>query len=101
MTVEEAHIYLPQEDGVDLIDLYESNLFVLKQFLVGHFPVSKVVQAKIKRIELLNTAYVALGGVLDSPEELCFDFNAPDDLVSAHEVYVKYKRVSNRCNEYW
>ena len=69
MTIEEANIYLPQEEGLDPIDVYESKLFELKQFLTSHFPISKVVKAKINRITLLNDAYLALGGAFEPVNE--------------------------------
>ena len=91
MTIEEANIYLPQEEGLDPIDVYESKLFELKQFLTSHFPISKVVQAKIKRITLLNDAYMALGGAFEPVNEVRFDSEAMDNLVAAHARYVNHK----------
>lgn len=63
MTIDEAKIYLPIDQDEELVDCYELKLFELKQFLSSNFPVTKVVNSKLKRLEKLDEAFITLGGV--------------------------------------
>jgi hypothetical protein len=64
MTKEEALIYLPVEDEDDLQDLYDEQLFELKQFFLNRFPMSKLINSRLKKFEKVELAFVTLGGTI-------------------------------------
>ncbi|MCH2225127.1 MAG: hypothetical protein MK066_10195 [Crocinitomicaceae bacterium] len=66
MTKEEAVTFLPIKDIDDLDDLFEDKLFEMKQFLIGRFPVTKVIQGRLRKIDNITRSYEALGGKFDS-----------------------------------
>lgn len=62
MTREEALIYLPVDEDNDAQDLYEEKLFELKQFFLSRFPMTKLINARLAKFEMIESAYRELGG---------------------------------------
>lgn len=63
MTREEALLYLPEQDGESLEDRFEQVLFEIKQSFSTKTPVSKLISNKLRRLERIEEAFRALGGV--------------------------------------
>jgi len=57
MTLEEARLYLPLEDLVELDEIFEDRLFEMTRFLLSTVPVTKVIEAKIELMRKIHHAY--------------------------------------------
>lgn len=63
MDVGQAKIYFSNFENEDeLDDLFEGEVFKIKQFLISNFPTSKVFKAKLEKLKKLESAYTVLGG---------------------------------------
>lgn len=62
MIKEDALLYFPLNEDVDIDDLYDDLLFEQKQFLSNRMPISKVFNARILRLKKIDEAYTFLGG---------------------------------------
>jgi len=63
MDVGQAKIYFSNFENEDeLDDLFEDEVFKIKQFLISNFPTSKVFKAKLDKLKKLESAYTVLGG---------------------------------------
>jgi hypothetical protein len=88
MTKEEALAYL----GEDWEDVFEEEVFALKQQLLTLLPVHKLYQSKIDKWKKLEEAFVSLGGKLE--EDVHFEtpnFSFSEQLLEAFESYQKHK----------
>lgn len=79
----EAKIYFPDSENASLEDQYEDQLFEWKQFFVHRFPVTKLYQSKLNKINQIEAAYVCLSGISNSTRPVAFDYNFQKDLKSA------------------
>lgn len=66
MTKEEAITFLPIGDAEGLDDLFEEKLFEMKQFFIGRFPITKVIQGRLRKLDNLTKSYEVLGGSFSS-----------------------------------
>ena len=64
----EALNYFSKEEIDDLKDSYEEKLFSFKQYFIHKPPITKTYQAKLKKLKLLNDAFVTLGGKVEKLE---------------------------------
>lgn len=62
MTKEDALLYFPIEEDIEIDDLYEELLFEQKQFLIDRVPVSKVFEPRINKLKKIEEAYIFFGG---------------------------------------
>lgn len=88
MTQEEALAYL----GEEWEDVFEEEIFALKQQLLTLLPVQKLYQSKIDKWKKLEEAFVSLGGKLEQDVLIeATDFSFSEQLLEAFESYQKYK----------
>lgn len=66
MTKEDALLYFPIEEDVEIDDLFEELLFEQKQFLSDRVPVSKVFEPRINKLNRIEEAYIFFGGEVSS-----------------------------------
>lgn len=64
MNQAEALNYFTKEEIYDLRESYEEKLFPFKQYFIQKIPITKTFLAKLRKLKLLNDAFVVLGGVL-------------------------------------
>ncbi len=93
MTPNQARIVLgidPTDslDEDDLIDVYEEQVFENARFFLNRAFLPKLAKARIKKVEQLELAYEALGGIppKESEQSLIYDFQSEteiSDLISS------------------
>ncbi|MFT5859093.1 MAG: hypothetical protein ACI865_001190 [Flavobacteriaceae bacterium] len=93
MTREEAMIYLPVEDGQDIHDAYEEQLFTAKQFFLNRFPIAKVMNGRLEKLRRVHKAYLILGGHSDVFEPI--EIDALVSRTSISEAFSEYNRSRN------
>lgn len=89
MTKEEAALFLSVGEGEDLQDVYEQKLFEHKQFFLSKFPVSRVVNSRLKKLEQLHKAYLLLGGNEKAAEQEEMSFAFQGDML---DVFNKFQQ---------
>ncbi|MCO5259489.1 MAG: hypothetical protein M9916_05035 [Crocinitomicaceae bacterium] len=57
MTIDEAKLFFPFEEGDDLEELYDERFFEYKNFFLSKIPIKKVVESKLNRLVQLDKAY--------------------------------------------
>ena len=62
MLKEDALLYFPLVDDIEIDELYDQLLFEQKQFLSNRMPISKVFNPRIARLRKMDEAYVFFGG---------------------------------------
>ena len=70
MTKEEALIYLPVSDGVDLEDVYDERMFSFREFFISSVPTTALYSAKISQLKMIHKAYEIL-----ADEKIAADFS--------------------------
>jgi hypothetical protein len=93
MTREEALIYLPLNEGDQLIEIYEDKLFEFKQFFLTRFPIPLVVYARLKKLRLVHQAYIILGGERQKPSDYIHNYIGSED--SIRKTFAEFQVVRN------
>jgi hypothetical protein len=90
MTKEDALLYFPYNNEIDIDDLYDELLFEQKQFLSNRMPISKVFNSRIARLKKIDEAFVFFGGkneaALDELKLLVYD---NDSIYESYQVFQK------------
>jgi hypothetical protein len=90
MTMEDALLYFPYNNEIDIDDLYDELLFEQKQFLSNRMPISKVFNSRIARLKKIDEAFVFFGGkneaALDELKLLVYD---NDSIYESYQVFQK------------
>ncbi len=79
MTEQEAKLVLVSNEENSIEDVFEDELFQLKQSFLSSLPTSKLFNSKFKKITRLSDAYSALGGTQQSiieVEQVPFDYSS-------------------------
>lgn len=99
MTPEEAKIFLPHDDISELEDVYEEKLFEAKQFFLSRFPISKVIQGRIKKLALIQQAWEVLSDKCREEATISLDtsFSDTHDLATIWNEY-QQKRNALKLN---
>ena len=89
MTKEDALLYFPLNDEIDIDELYDELLFEQKQFLSNRMPISKVFNSRVSRLKKLEEAFLFFGG--KKPESRKNDINllecTNDSIHESHQVF--------------
>lgn len=95
MDVSVAKNYFQYFDSKDeLEDLFEEEIFKIKQYLIAHFPITKVYTSKIAKAHKLYQAYRVLGGdeVLECKVQLVSGDYSSENL---QDSFIEYSKVFN------
>lgn len=94
MTPQEAKIFLPHDDFEELEDVYEQKLFEAKQFFLSKFPISKVIDGRIKKLALIEQAWEVLSNEKHSQETPSEDF-AFSNTQNLSQIWNEYQQARN------
>lgn len=81
----EAMLYFHSDE--DLREQYEEQLFEFKQYFLQKPPLSKLYHSKLQKLNLLNQAYEALGGELNTARSIDTEFQFSDEVEEAFHFY--------------
>lgn len=95
MTKEDALLYFPIEDDVDIDDLFEELLFEQKQFLIDRVPVSKVFDSKINKLKKIEGAYIFFGGKVEQKSSLQIEILPYNNSDLIEEVFAVFQQNKN------
>ena len=93
MTSEEARIYFMATEEDELENEFLTELFKHKNFFISTSPIPKVFLSRLKKLDKIQEAYKALGGVEEksSFEELKSNYNDK----SLGEIFREYSSIRN------
>jgi len=95
MTEQEAKLVLVSNEENSIEDVFEDELFQLKQSFLSSLPTSKLFKSKFKKITRLSDAYSALGGAQQSiieVEQVPFDYSSN----SVREVLTSFQENDSK-----
>lgn len=90
MDISTAKNYFKNFDSIEeLEDLFEEEVFKIKQYLIAHFPISKVYTSKVSKVFKLYDAYRMLGGdeLFEKKSEIVKGTYSSDNLLDAFRAY--------------
>lgn len=95
MIKEDALLYFPLTEEIDINDLYDELLFEQKQFLSNRMPISKVFNSRISRLKKMDEAFVFFGGQKREPAKIEVPLSACIN-DSIHESYQVFQQNLNQ-----
>jgi hypothetical protein len=89
MTKEDALLYFPLNEDIDINDLYDELLFQQKQFLFNRMPISKVFNSRIVRLKKIEEAYLFFGGTTNITTVKEIELIELDTIEEAYQFFQK------------
>ena len=102
MHPDDARLFFPIEEGVDPEDRYDELLFEQKQYFLSSIPWTKTFEARISKLEKMQSAYVQLYAVNSGVKIPEYDLDMPNqsDIESVYKTYQKNKtQIYLRINQ--
>jgi hypothetical protein len=108
MDPSKAKLHFPIQDGDDLQDLYDEQIFNYKQFFLNHAPSTKLFHSKLRKLQLMHDAFIFFGGSDDLECEKWlklkpYEGNLVQEVynvfqVNSNEIKLKISKCNNaRC----
>ncbi|NRA10321.1 MAG: hypothetical protein HRT57_00020 [Crocinitomicaceae bacterium] len=97
MTSEEARIYFAATDEEDLENELLTELFKHKNFFIGTSPIPKVFLSRIKKLNKIQEAYIAVGGVEENSDYSKVSSNY--DAASLGETFREYNSLRSTLKQ--
>lgn len=94
MSTTNKYLYFSEQDLEDLEESYENRMFEHQKFFLEKAPISKIYEARIKKIEQFHAEYKTLGGMHSDEPLVLSNFEFTGDNVK--QLFHQHHQVRNQ-----